>query len=627
MKATLEDCKKTFQIGYEAYEESRIEAEEVRDLYHNRHYTSQQLHDLTMREQPRETYNVVKMITRMLIGYYSTIVNTVVVRPRNPRDITTATLLNDVINYIFEENRFDIEGEQIKLNGLLSGLLVSYVEVVDSDEKDMFGRTIKKVKVNHVPEYEIVLDPDSVADDYSDAKYVHHFKWMRKSDVEQIFGKSVVKKLDAYVNHLNITEAEFDYHTQTHVPYRHSNHTLGASGSFQSFYRMYDQFLIVHTVIEADDGKTYSIYWHDNVELFRKEITYRIAKFPYRIQKLHSSNKREYYGIFREIIESQKAINQAVIQIQLMCNSSKAYVQHGAVEDLEEFQVLFNRVNSVIPVIDLNGVRVDEMSKDVQEQYILIDKALERIYRMLGINDSFLGMAMASDSGRKVKLQQGATIMSLRYITSRIESFYRSLSMDIAELVKQFYTSYQVIRVTDQITGDRWQALNSPIMKPTGQVDAETGEPELEPVMVIALDQDNGDMLEDENGNIMLEPVPRAETEVAFTKYDIKIESSAFNDEDEKGQLMLESVMSGQIGQMLAQVNPAGFFKIASLAMKTLGTKHSPEISRIIDETSMQLQASFESQQEASLMAQGASGRSGSAPKSQSQKLPQNTNE
>ena len=58
---------------------------------------------------------------------------------------------------------------------------------------------------------------------------------------------------------------------------------------------------------------------------------------------------------------------------------------------------------------------------------------------MLGINDSFLGMAFASDSGRKVKLQQNATIMSLRYITARMQAFYKSLGEDIVALVKQFY--------------------------------------------------------------------------------------------------------------------------------------------------------------------------------------------
>ena len=104
MKATIQDCKDTFKIGYETYNASRKEANEAWNLYHNRHYTYDQLAVLENRGQPKETFNVVKMFARMLVGYYSTVVNTVVVRPRNPRDVTTATVLNDTINFILEQN-------------------------------------------------------------------------------------------------------------------------------------------------------------------------------------------------------------------------------------------------------------------------------------------------------------------------------------------------------------------------------------------------------------------------------------------------------------------------------------------------------------------------------------------
>ena len=131
MKCTIEDLQDTFKIGYEAFEQSRIEAKEIWNLYHNRHYTAEQLAILTNRGQPAETFNVIKLFARLLVGYYSTIVNTVSIAPRNPRDLDTIGLLNDTVNYVFEDNRFDIEGDQIKLGGLVSGLLCSFTSVVD----------------------------------------------------------------------------------------------------------------------------------------------------------------------------------------------------------------------------------------------------------------------------------------------------------------------------------------------------------------------------------------------------------------------------------------------------------------------------------------------------------------
>lgn len=609
MKATIETCRDTFKIGYEAFESSRAEAAEVWDLYHNRHYTSDQLTVLDNRGQPRETFNVIKMFTRMLLGYFGTVVNEVTVYPKHPRDSTTATVLNDTISHILQQNKFDVEGDKIKLSGLLAGIMCSFVDVVDTGEKDEFGRAINEVVISAIPDHEIILDHMSTADDYSDARYLHRFKWMTESEVKKLFGAGVVDKMQANYNYTDAPEADIEF---------------SFTNSFAGYYKVHDNYLVVHTVLEDDSGRRWSIFWHDMTILQKDEITYKEARWPYRVQKVHTTHQSEYYGIFREVVESQKAINQALIQVQLMANTEKVFVQHGAVEDLEEFKTLVNRVNSIIPVNDLGGIRVDQLTREILDQYTIIDKALDRIQRVLGINDSFLGMAYASDSGRKVKLQQNATIMSLRYVTARIENFYKSLATDIAFLAKQYYRATQFLRVTDNLTGERWVELNRPIMMFTGEVD-QFGEPVEVPILVEALDPATREHMEDEEGNIILAPVSEEDSDFEFTEFDIQIESTAYNDEDEKGQLMLESVMSGQIGSMLSQVNPAAFFKIASLAMKTMGLRYSPQIADILDETAAMLGGDEQQMMQAQMMAMQGGG--GQSPMSRSLKLPQNTNE
>ncbi len=620
MKATVKDCREAFKEGYYAFEDSRQESRAVWDQYHNRHYTSQQLAVLRQRGQPEETFNVVKLFARMLVGYYSTVVNTAVARARHPRDVTTATVLNDTIQYVFEQNRFDLEGDEIKLGGLISGIMCAKTDVKSTGSKDQFGRIINEIDTGHVPDYQIVLDSNSSAHDYSDASYLHRFKWMTGTEVNKTFGAGSATKLDPEFNHLGVDEAEYSYAEENSGrSYNSSYH--GYSGEF----KVHDNFLVVHTVLVDDDGKRWSMFWCDQTELYKKEITYRQVKWPYRVQKLHSSNKKEYYGIFREVIESQKAINQALIQIQLMANTTKVFVEEDSVDNIEDFKLAVNRVNGVIPVRSLSGIKVEQMTRELLDQYTLIDKALDRVQRVLGVNDSFLGMAYASDSGRKVKLQQAATIMSLRYITARIEAFYTSLALDIGNLAKQFYKANQFLRLTDSMTGERWVEINKPIEQYTGKND-ENGEPIYEAVLMEVIDPDTNEIEIDDDGNMLYAPVPEAGTDFEFTNFDVKVESSAYNDEDEKGQLMLESVMSGQIGTMLAQVNPAGFFKIAGLAMKTMGTKYSPQISQILEQTAQMLSQDPNKEQDASAMAQGA-GPATQGPKSSALKLPQNTNE
>lgn len=609
MKPTIENLRDTFKYSYEEYEESRVEATEVWDAYHNRQYTSAQLALLQNRGQPAETFNVVKLFSRMLLGYYSTTVNTIVAQPQQITDVTEAALVNDCINYVIRKNNFpSAEGEKVKLSGIISGLMCTYESVKKCKETDEFGRPFIDIAIEHVPEFELVLDPMSISDDYSDARFIHRFRWLSDEGVADLLGKKALEKLDSYANTLEVEEAEFEFKY---------------NGQFQGYYKLHDNYLIIHSIVR--DGEDFwSCYWSGEVLLKKTKLAYTELKFPYRVTKVHPSDKVEYYGIFREIKESQKAINQALIKLQLMVNTEKVYVEDNAVENIAAFTNAVNRVSGVIPVKALAGIRVENMAKDVLDQYTIIDKALDRIQRILGINDSFLGMAYASDSGRKVKLQQNAAIVALRYLTGRIESFYRYLGWDIAKLIKQYWTAHQVLRIGDPSIGERWIEVNQPLMQWTGQYD-QMGQPVMEPVFEEVVDPETGEHMEDEEGNLLFAPVPAAGTDLTFTDVDIEIISTSYNDEDEKNQLMLETILNGHVGSMLAQVNPAGFFQAASLSMRSVKTKHSPDVVRILEQTAQMLSGNPMAQQEASMMAQGGSPNQN--PMSQELKLPQNTNE
>ena len=61
IRPDVETCRDLFQIGYEAYASSRIESLHVQDLYHNRHWTADQMAKLSNRVQPAETFNVITL--------------------------------------------------------------------------------------------------------------------------------------------------------------------------------------------------------------------------------------------------------------------------------------------------------------------------------------------------------------------------------------------------------------------------------------------------------------------------------------------------------------------------------------------------------------------------------------
>lgn len=608
MKADIKDLQDTFKIGYEAFEDSRDEAQLVWELFHNRQFTQEQLNVLASRKQPAETFNVVKKFSRMLIGYYATIVNTAVALPNNPRDIDTASVMTDLINYAFERNHMDVLGDKLKLSGLVSGIMCSFTNVFDTGRKDEFGRAINGIDISYVPDSQLVLDPASVEDDYSDARFLHRFKWLPEDTLNKLFGAGTSDKLQEYYNFTDAKEADFEFLNPNRYDGKHRQH---------------NSYLVVHSVIEDDNGDRWSIYWHDNLELRKDKITYKKARWPYRVQRIHTSDQPEYYGIFREVIESQRAINKAVIAIALMANSDKAFVEDGAVEDIDEFTALYNRVNAVIPVINLNGIKIEKFSKEIADQYVIIDRALDRIQQVLGINDSFLGMAFASDSGRKVKLQQNAAIMALHYVSNRIKQFYTLLGTDVGNLVQQYFTAHHVVRISDELVSQRWVEIHKPMERQVG-VNPD-GSPATKPILVPQVDPASGELVTDEKGDYIFAPVSEESTDISYTDYEVQIIAAPYNDEDEKAQLLLESMLSGQIGTMMAQVNPAGFFKVGELVMKSMKTKYSPDIANVLRQTAEMLAGNQEASQEASAMAQN--GRQVSTPKSRTNKLPTNTNE
>ena len=575
MKPTIENLKDTFKISYEAFESSRKEALNVLDLYHNRQYTSEQLNVLELRGQPKETFNIIKLFGRMLLGYYSTIVNNVKVNPAKEDSIITASVLQDTTDYVFRTNNFASEGDKIKLDCILTGLMCSYTGVVATGEVDEFGRPKYGIRINHVPSLEIAIDPMSKLDDYSDARYIHRFKWVAEEEVDKLFGKGKREKIDAYYNHLEIDEAEFAY------TYKNE---------FHGRYKRHDNYLIVHTVM-MDKDKTWSTYWSGEEILSKEEVTYKEVKNPYRVQKLNTSNKVEFYGMFREVTETQNAINQALLKIQLMVNTQKAFVEDGAVANLAEFSDQFNRVNAIIPVKDLAGIKIENLTREVIDQYTVIDKALDRVQRVLSINDSFLGMAYASDSGAKVRLQQNASVVAQRYSTSKVEQFYRLLGWDIVNLIKQYFTAHDIIRVSDNYQGDKWVELNKPLQIPTGHIDPQTGVPQTRMVFEEVLNPASGEPVKDKENNIVLAPIPTLETDIAFSKADIEIDAVSFNDDDERNQVLLEQFINGPLGNILSQVNPAGYFQAGSLSVKNIKSKYSPELSKILDDTAAMMSA------------------------------------
>jgi len=594
----IDYLKESFRYSSDTYQTSQVEAQEARDMFANRHYTAEQIAVLNSRGQPVETFNVVLMMIRALTGYLGQVQNAPQIKPRTLQDNDVAFALNDYVQYVLDDNDFDMVKRKLLLDGLTSGLMVQYMDVVKTGAKDRYGRDIHKINISHVPSYQVAIDPQSTMEDYSDARFIHRFKWISEDNFMQLYGTrkfAEVKTKDMDYNHLNVSDAD-KTRFEKDQSYNSTEYSTGYNARFSHTYQIHNKWLVVHSVVRENNGDYWAIQWCDDVILKREKITFKDVKSPYTVTKMNDIlDVEEFYGPFREVVESQKAINQALLQIQLLINTSKAFVEEGAVEDIAKFKDAFNRVNAVVEVEELSGIKLEDMSRDIMNQYTAIDKALERIKLVLGVNDSFLGNAYASDSGRKVQIQAQHSSGMLSYVTGKVEHMMKQTGHNIVGLARQYISAEQVIRTSDHMVGERYFSINQPVMRPVidptnGQpmMDPQTGQPAMEPVMEPVVDPGSGDfVINEDTGAIALAPLGDPSSTLSYADVDIIIESVPMDQTQEKDQLILETVVNGPMGQALLQANPAGYYMASSLSLRNYGAKFSNVLADIYQKTAL----------------------------------------
>lgn len=556
----VEKLQDWLKISLDAYEASRLEALEIQDLYHNRHYTNGQLQVLRIRKQPAETFNIVKMYTRMMTGYLSTVINTITVKGANINDTLKANVGQDTIDYTLKDNNFKRLKGRLEKDIILAGFMCFRVRGVQTDKKDEFGTPHTKVEVKKISWDEIATDPMAKEDDYSDGRWIHRWKWVPEEELIKLYGEEKVKKLYENQNTENI-----------------AGHDLTAkfNGSFAGRYHYYHNYLVIETQYKDENGKIQSVVWSHNEILEENDLSH-LERYEYRPIFLEDSNTSEFYGVMRELKETQKAINQALIQIQLLINTNKVYVQEGAVSDFEEFRRQFERVNSFMKVIDLNGIKIDNVSSDIVNQYQIIDAALDRCQKITGMNDSFLGFAGSSASGRQVKLQQNSAVVALRYLTETLEFAYTEMGESVLQTAKLYFKAHQFLRLTDDRTGDRWTELNKPITMPNEQ-----GQDQ--PVFYDEFTYD------EETDTITLEPIIDPDTSLEDLEYDLDISTAVYNDTDDVERLTLEAILSGPAGQTLRDVSPGDYLEISGMHVQALKGRNSDAISQIFYKNAQKL--------------------------------------
>lgn len=569
-KPDIEKLKDYVRSSLRVYQDSRNQSDTAYDYFNGYQFNTEDLEALAVDGIPALNYNVIRAIVEHLTGYYSNITSSVSVKARNQtEDIPIARILNLFINFIMEKSNMGTMGGDIVRDGLISGLMCAYTELVDTDEVDQFGVPIYDIKISHVPSGQILLDPGSQSRDYSDAEFITRGRWLPKNFVKNDLFRHV-RGIDKIIDDLDTTtDFEFGDRLMSYDRMYRSSHVNSFSTEGED-----GVMLIMHTVSKSKDSY-WSTYWSGEQIIEQKEITHKEVTFPYRVMKLCNSERREYYGMIKDIMGHQDAIRDNMNSLHRMLHGTRWVVgkQNGGVEDLDKLAQDASTKTGILQVEDINQIREIDNKANIEQVRAAIADLINQCYEMYGINKSFRGQADAEASGRRVKLESQSTVTALEPYTALIRLLIELIAKDVVGLIKQYYRANQVINLSDEATTEKWLTLNQPLRDP------ETGDIIFQPY----LDPDTGEHATDKDNNLIWVPVFTQDSEIYFTDVDIKIKPVNHNNDVEDNQLFNEVVLGGPFGQMLAQLDPVGLAELQKMSVEWSQSKFSAEASRIME--------------------------------------------
>jgi len=557
-KADLRELIRIANLSKDTLKTARDEAAELWEFYDGKHFTDAQCKLLFSRGSPAEYKNIIMEIANAIQGYFLKVQNTAILKPRGQADSHRVMAHQSHIEYVKSISDFDDIQGQIILESLLSGLCATEYVVAPTGKKDEFGTPINEIKVVYVPSKQVMIDPYSVLPDYSDALFIHRWRWVGQRWIRGMFGSDKLQQLEARHIAVEGFDSEFD-------------DVIGLKND--SWYDN-DRFFIMETQYRREDNTIERIFWHDNIILSREVLP--TNTFTYRVVKYKVDSKtEEYYGEFRNIKENQKALNQAIISFQGLMNGFRVIAQEGTFATDKEkmrFQNAMFTANQVAFVQNLNGVMIHNLQPQAQLQAQKILDTEASMFKVLGLNPAFLGFSDASSSGRKVSLQQNAAINSLTRLFNHLEKWHKYIMLDIIHFTTIYKNAYEVVTLTDEYNAQYQIEFNAPLIEKV-----ELGSE----VWYIPK------TYTDKNGNIRRKNDPR--TDLSEIEVDIEVHTSDMNGSDSIDAVMLDNLINGVAGQSLMNAQPAAYFYIIGLKIKNLKTKNSEQVAQIYFNIAQQL--------------------------------------
>ena len=423
---------------------ARGQSERDRDYYDGIQYTAAEIAILNERGQPPIIDNRIKTKIDYLVGLEKQQRIDPRALPRTPAHEDDANAASQVLKYVADTEEYDNKRSGVWKNLLIEGSGGISVSVVQGYN----GKP--QVKLRRWAWDRMFYDPHSSEPDFSDAGYWGGVVWMDYSDALAMY-PDAQEALESTLNHGGDHSETYDDKPKTH---------LWAD-------RKRKRVRVCQIEIKRD-GKYYFAE-------FTKGGILKAGPSPYVddtgesdgemvFQSAYVNRENERYGLVREMISLQDAINKRGSKALHLLNTSQVVLEDGAVNDIEKARKEAAKPNGVIVV---NPGYSDKFTFNTradlaQSHFELLQDAKNSI-DLKGPNATMMGdkaQGASSASGRAIIASQQGGMVQLGDLLDHLRHFDKRVFTKIWNRIRQFYTAEEWIRITDDERNVKWVGMN-----------------------------------------------------------------------------------------------------------------------------------------------------------------------
>ena len=452
--------------------------------YHKKQLTADEKQALRRRKQPDIVINRVRAAVNGTLGVLQQGRTDPKALPRTPDDENSSDVATKGLRYIADYNEF----QDLRVAAARDYLIQhACAALVGADAKN-------RVKIELIAPEELLFDPRSKKEDFTDGRFLGIAKWLYADDVAKMYPSA---------------KGDIEATVESGSPFP-VDAALEDKPSGQVWLDRRRRRMIVVELYYREGGKWNRAVFHTGGVLEAGPSPYvdsdKQPCCPIVAQSCYVDDENVRYGVVYDMLDMQDEINKRRSKALHLISQRQARVSSLYANDPEVARRELSRPDGLL-VGEQGDVEILQTNDMAQANLAMLQESKNELERF-GPNPALLGRQGQDASGRAGLVRQQAGLTELAIVFGGHESWERRVYRMAWNVARQRWTAPDYVRVTDDEGAPQFIGVNQPRMGQAAIVtDPATGMAMLQP-QVLGYDNAIAEM----DVDITLDSVPDTAT-------------------------------------------------------------------------------------------------------------------